>query len=245
MTIAFPKLAKAVLALTAGVLVGGAAASGASVAPNGSPPPATVTASPIACPGVGCLPRGRTVRASRLIGVRTFVTDQRGFALADTHQAQYPVQTRDRGQTWRIDGPPLHVDAAQAPLAVTQISARGSMYFAWGGPDSGGNSVDVTPDRGGHWWRASLGDMVLSVVAAPSRLIGVAQTSRANGRGDDWVYVSTDGGHSWHLNTSFGAMWSAIASGGACERAGRAAPQLSLRREQEQSEATQQRCRSG
>jgi hypothetical protein len=205
--ITFRKLTTPALALTAGMLAGGAVASQASsVASKGSPPPATVTASPIACPGVGCLPRGRRVRASRLIGAHVFVNNRRGFALADTHQAQYPVQTRDRGRTWRIDGPPLHVNAAQAPLAVTQVGARRNAYFAWGGPDSGGNSVDVTPDRGAHWWRAFLGDIVLSVVAAPNRLIAVAQTSRPNGRADDWVYVSTDGGHTWHLNNGFDAM---------------------------------------
>jgi hypothetical protein len=205
--LAFRKLTRPVLALAAGLLAGGAVVSqGSVVASKASMPPSTVTASPITCPGVGCLPRGTRVRSSTLIEVRVFVNNRRGFALANTHQAQYPAQTLDRGRTWRIDGPPLHVNAAQAPLVVTQIGARRRTYFAWAGPDSGGNSVDVTPDRGAHWWRAFLGDIVLSVVAAPDRLIAIVQTSPPSGHTHNWVYVSTDGGRIWHLDNRFDAM---------------------------------------
>lgn len=91
------------------------------------------------------------------------------------------------------------MNAAQPPLVVTQIGARGSTYFAWAGPDSGGDSVDVTPDRGAHWWRAFLGDIGLLVVAAPDRLIAIVQTSPPSGPTHNRVYVSTDGGRIWHL----------------------------------------------
>ena len=48
-----------------------------------------------------------------------FTDGKHGFALAEG-QAQYPAATNDGGKTWKTNGPALHVNAAQAPLAVAR-----------------------------------------------------------------------------------------------------------------------------
>src|SRR5437764_6497034 len=70
----------------------------------------------------GTLAQG-TLVSSATLGQRVFTDALNGFALANTGGAQYPAATSDGGVTWRTDGPALHVNAAQAPLAVTNIGA--------------------------------------------------------------------------------------------------------------------------
>jgi hypothetical protein len=120
----------------------------------------------------------------------------------------YPAATVSGGRTWRVNGPALHLPAAQAPLVVTQVGAASSRkYFAWGGPE-GGQAVDVTSDGGKHWWGAILGDAVLAVVAGQDgRLIAFAQAfaPSSSSRALTWVYISRDGGRHWRYNTQLGA----------------------------------------
>jgi hypothetical protein len=108
--------------------------------------------------------------------------------------------------TWRTDGPAVHLDAAQAPLAVIYAGAANRhTYFAC----CGAQVVDATGDGGKHWWRTFLGDVVLAVVTRPSgELIAMAQTAaNASGsRANTWVYVSRDGGHHWRLDRREGAF---------------------------------------
>jgi hypothetical protein len=190
-------LAVSVLAAVAAALAstrgGPTAAAGVRLAPT---PPATVTATLIKRP-TGTLPRGTLVRSSRL-GLRVFVNADQGVALAGLTQAQYPVRTLDGGKTWRTDGPALHVNAAQAPLTVTEMGAANAhTFFAFGE----GQVVDVTSDNGAHWYRAFLGDDVLAVVSRPGKLVAIAQVL-ADGTGTKaltWVYISKDGGRHWHF----------------------------------------------
>lgn len=166
--------------------------------------PSLVTAHRISTPK-GALKPGKTVASARL-GVRVFTSASNGFALANVADAQYPAATSNGGKTWKIDGPPLHVNAAQAPLVVTQVGAHKRTYFAWGGP-GGGNVVDVTPDAGAHWWQAFLGGLVLSVVATPNgHLVASVQSPAAGSKAQNSVYVSKDGGHHWRLSTKFGSF---------------------------------------
>ena len=168
--------------------------------------PSLVTAHKISTPK-GALKPGKTVGSARL-GVRVFANASNGFALANVADATYPAATTDGGRTWKIDGPPLHINAAQAPLVVTQVGAHKRAYFAWGGP-GGGNVVDVTPDAGKHWWQAFLGGLVLSVVSTPNgHLVASTQSpAGSNGQGtQNSVYVSKDGGHHWRLSTKFGSF---------------------------------------
>jgi hypothetical protein len=185
--------------LGCGVLSAGVATA---AAPS---PPKLVSAHLFNQTGVGLLKPGTVVSPARL-GVRVFPNATHGFALALVRNVTYPAATTNGGHTWRIDGPALHLPAAQAPLVVTQVGATNpNTYFAWGGPE-GGNVVDVTPDGGKHWWQAFLGGSLLSVVATSNhRLIATVQvpTGPQGKQTANFVYVSRDRGRHWHLNTSF------------------------------------------
>lgn len=168
--------------------------------------PTLVTAHRISAPK-GALKPGKTVGSARL-GVRVFANASNGFALANVADATYPAATTDGGKTWKIDGPPLHVNAAQAPLVVTQVGAHKRTYFAWGGP-GGGPAVDVSSDAGKHWWGTLLGGIVLSVVSTPNgHLVASTQSPAGSGgqKTENSVYVSKDGGHHWRLSTKFGSF---------------------------------------
>jgi len=180
------------------------APASAAVALSPTPPP-TVAAKQITRTA-GTLRPGTVVPSAHL-GLRVFANAQDGFALASVEGGQYPAATVNGGRTWRVDGPVLHVNAAQAPLVVLQVGAADRhRFFAWGGP-GGGQVVDVTSDGGKHWWRAILGDVVMAVVAHHGRLVAFAQVA-ANGSGTKavtWVYSSRDGGRHWHHDNRLGA----------------------------------------
>jgi hypothetical protein len=114
-----------------------------------------------------------------------------------------------------VNGPPLHLNAAQGPLVVLQVGAASQhAYFAWGGP-GGGQSVDVRSDGGKHWWRAILGAVVMAVVASEDgRLIAFAQVpaNSTSSTAVTSVYVSTDGGRHWHYSTASEPVRSALAA---------------------------------
>jgi hypothetical protein len=193
-------------------MLGGAVVGMSSVVSHASSAGGRAAAPPqvIAATRIGSLPgslRPGTVVASRRLGIRAFADSEHGFALANTAQAQYPAATSDGGAVWRIDGPPLHVNAAQAPLVVLQSGvANRHTFFAWGGP-GGGQVVDVTSDGGRRWWRAILGEVVLAVVAGPgSRLTALAQSAAGSGTSAvTSVYVSRDGGRHWRYDARLGA----------------------------------------
>jgi hypothetical protein len=166
-------------------------------------PPKTITARRIKR-RANTLRPGTPVRSSDVFGVRAFPTPLRGFALAGVGEAQYPAATVDGGRTWRTDGPALHVNAAQAPLSVTNVGAANRRtFFAYGG----GQVVDVTSNGGKRWWQAFLGDLVLSVTPSGNRLVAVVQNATGSGAtAQTVVYVSRDGGRHWHLNNKLGAL---------------------------------------
>lgn len=196
------KLARPSTALLLGAVVALAIVltSGRSSAAPSSPP-ATVTATelPTSSPSP-FLPRGHRVRGHTL-GVRMFVNARHGFALANVTKgggATYPATTINKGKTWRVAGPEFHVAAANAPNVVTQVGAGGaSTYFAYAGP-SGGNSVEVSTDGGGHWWRAYLAGNIPAVVDNDGTLIAFTNSSG--------VYYSKSGGQTWHFATSVTAV---------------------------------------
>ena len=106
-------------------------------------PQQTVTGSLITRPP-GTLRPGHKVRASTL-GQRHFTSATHGFALAFASTAQYPAATTDGGKTWRTNGPALHINAAQAPLAVTIIGAANVKTVH---ATAAGRRMDTTSDRG-------------------------------------------------------------------------------------------------
>jgi hypothetical protein len=170
-------------------------------------PPASIGAAPLT-PTANSLRPGTAVRETRL-GRRVFADARHGFALASVGQGQYPAASGNGGASWRIDGPVLHVSAAQTPpvaLHVGVVNRR--TYFAWGGP-GGGQVVDVTSDGGGRWWRAVLGEVVLAVRAGEGgRLFAVTQVAGAGGSAParTCVYASRDGGRHWRYDGKLGAI---------------------------------------
>ena len=136
-----------------------------------------------------------------------FANNTRGFALATTRAGEtYPAVTTNAGHTWRVNGPMIHIPAADAATGRRRRSGltNGRTYFAWGGP-FGGNVVNVTSDGGKRWYQTFLGGAVLSVVSdGPHKLIAVAEGS-TGGVGSSmaatWLYVSGDGGRHWRYTT--------------------------------------------
>ena len=130
----------------------------------------------------------------RNVGTRVSPDSRHGFALADLNGAQFPVASTDSGRTWRIAGPYLHVNAADAAESVDQIGARDArLLFA-----DGSAVVDLTPDAGRHWYQASIATgAVLGVVYEPFThlLYAFTQPDRSSGPIPTWLYVSNDGIH--------------------------------------------------
>ena len=165
-------------------------------------PPATITARLITRqPGTAKL--GTAVPLSGL-GQRVFINQRVGFALGDVGQAQYPAKTTDGGAVWKTFGPALHVNAAQAPLAVTEIGVANAhtIYFY-----GSGQVVDTTGDGGKHWWQAFTQDLSAAVVPEVSpRLLWFTQTTTGASATNavTWTYVSSNGGKVWHYTTALG-----------------------------------------
>ncbi|MHB8242037.1 MAG: hypothetical protein ACYDHN_08605 [Solirubrobacteraceae bacterium] len=160
--------------------------------------PPTVTATPIArVPNT--LRPGHVVRSSTL-SHRVFVDNTHGFALADVSGAQYPAATVNSGRTWRVNGPALHLNAAQAPLVVCEVGALNRRsYWAEG---CGGQVVDTTDDGGRHWWRSLFEGGVLSVVSSGGRLLVFLESFTSGSTSVTiQVYASTDKGRSWQLDS--------------------------------------------
>jgi hypothetical protein len=187
--------------LVAGVMAAGFVGASAA-APAGAGPVAgqkTVTATLITR-GRKTLATGTTVRSSSLVGQRVFTDAGHGFALAGVGQAQYPAATSNGGRTWKTNGPALHLDAAQAPFAVTEIGAAGRRtVFAYGS----GQVIDTTGDGGTHWYRALFNGLPMAVVR-DARGHLVAFVDGEAGGAATWQYVSKDGGRTWRYDATVG-----------------------------------------
>jgi hypothetical protein len=132
-------------------------------------------------------------------GPRVLVTGTAGWKLAAGTQAQYAANTTDGGKTWRIASPALHVNAAQAPLVVTQLGASSAkVAYAFGG----GQVADVTSDGGKHWYRTLFNGTVMAVVPGTGKQLLAFVDGGASASGPSaptWQYVSKNGGRTWKL----------------------------------------------
>jgi hypothetical protein len=142
------------------------------------------------------------LRAADLFSDRVFANAHDGFALANDGSAQYPARTTDGGRVWRIDGPPLHIDAANGAAGVGSVGVAGPRtLFAYGS-----SAVDVTTNGGRTWWGTYLGELVMAVVSGPSGgLVAYVQQSLSNARANPavtWQYVSRDGGRHWRYSNA-------------------------------------------
>ena len=156
-------------------------------------------------PRSGVAAPGTVVRSSSLFGDRVFANSRDGFALAQAGDAQYPARTTDGGRTWRIDGPQLHVDAADGPEAVGSVGdAAARTFFAYGS-----SVIDATSDGGRSWWQTFPSGFVVAVVRGrlPHELVAYVQRSASNAKASPVVtsqYVSRDGGRNWTYSGAMG-----------------------------------------
>jgi photosystem II stability/assembly factor-like uncharacterized protein len=173
--------------------------AGASVAAAAGPQQ-TVNGTLITRPANTLAP-GSTVNASKIFGNRVFTDAKHGFALVQSGQAQYPAATTDGGKTWKTDGPALHLNAAQAPLAVVDIGAAGpKTTFAWGT----GQVIDTTSDGGAHWYRATFNGLPVAVVRNPQGHLVAFVDGETGGSASPVQYVSKNGGKTWRLDNTIG-----------------------------------------
>ena len=187
-------------AVALGSIIGGASATPTRSASAAAGPQQKVTASLIKRPS-GTVATGTTIPASEIYGNRVFIDANRGYALVQHGQAQYPAATTDAGTTWKTNGPALHVNAAQAPLAVAFIGAGGTKkIFAWGG----GQVIDATPDGGAHWYRATFTGLPVAVLKNPKGHLVAFVDGQTGASSVSTQYVSKDGGKSWHLDNTVG-----------------------------------------
>lgn len=181
------------------VVTATALGAGASVAAAAGPQQ-TVNGTLISRPANTLAP-GTTVAASEVYGNRVFIDANRGYALVQNGQAQYPAKTTDGGKTWKTNGPALHVNAAQAPLAVAFIGAGGTKkIFAWGG----GQVIDATPDGGAHWYRATFTGLPVAVLKNPKGNLVAFVDGQTGSSSVATQYVSKNGGKTWKLDNTIG-----------------------------------------
>ena len=148
---------------------------------------------------------GKALPAASVTGVRVFIKRQVGFALATIGSGEVPARTTYGGNTWRIDGPQFHVDAADGPEAVAYVGlVSPNVEYAYGA-----SVVDVSTDAGRTWWEAFLGENVTAVEPGTHGLVALVQQSVTNQHLNPiltWQYVSTDGGRHWRYSTAFAAI---------------------------------------
>ncbi len=152
----------------------------------------------------GAVRRGTAVARGDVFPTRVFAGARVGFALANVGAAQYPVRSLDGGRTWHIDGPQVHIDAADGAEGVGYAGVTGPRtFFAYGS-----SVVDVTTDGGRTWWEAYLGELVVAVVpGAGHKLIAYVQQQLASNHirpVTTWQYVSGDGGRQWVYSPALG-----------------------------------------
>ncbi len=196
------RLAGATLALGAvalGSIIAGESAASTPSTAAAAGPQKNVRAARVT-PRKGTLAPGTRVGSARL-GQRVFTDAGHGFALASVGGAQYPAATSDRGRTWMTDGPALHVNAAQGPLAVVDIGAISRRtIFAYGG----GSAIDATSDGGRTWYSALFGGLVMAVVRGDGNHLVAFVDGSEGRRGVTWQYVSKNGGRSWRYDSRIG-----------------------------------------
>lgn len=155
-------------------------------------------------PRPGAVRPGTAVSSSQLLTTRVFANASDGFALGDVGSAQYPAHSVDGGRTWRIDGPQVHIDAADGAEGVGYVGAAGSRaFFAYGS-----SAVDVTTDAGRTWWETFLGELVVAVVPRGNHeLVAYVQQQVSSDRitpAVTWQYVTRDGGRHWTYTQRLG-----------------------------------------
>ena len=178
----------------AATIIGALACATVALAGSSSDPK-TVTGSPITVRPMTLKP-GTSVPAKDVAGNRVFVDATHGFAFVAGVQAQYMGATSDGGKTWKTISPALHIDAAQAPLAVTAIGAVNTKTsYAYGS-----QAADVTTNGGKTWLGALFQGLVEAVVPGLNgHLVAYVQDGPGSPVSQ---YVTKNGGATWTLTTA-------------------------------------------
>jgi hypothetical protein len=177
------------------------AVAGIGAAIAATPKPAKTVKGSLITVQPNTLKPGTKLSSSAVGFPRTFVNANTGWAFASTDQAQYAAITTNGGTTWRTASPALHVNAAQAPLSVTQLDAQSpKVAYAFGS----GQVADVTSDGGKHWYRALFIGTATAVVPGigPRQLLTFVDggTSGSGLSGPVSQYQSSNGGKTWTLS---------------------------------------------
>ena len=177
------------------------AATGIGAATAAAPKPAKTVKGSLITVQPNTLKPGTKLASSAVGFPRTFVNANTGWAFASTDQAQYAAITTNGGTTWRTASPALHVNAAQAPLSVTQLDATSpKVAYAFGS----GQVADVTSDGGKHWYRALfIGTDMAVVPGIGSRQLLTFVDAGSSGSGPSGPisqYASSNGGKTWTLS---------------------------------------------
>jgi hypothetical protein len=177
------------------------AAVGIGAATAAAPAPAKIVKGSLITVQPNTLKPGSKLKSSAVGFPRVFVNAKTAWAFASTGQAQYAAITTNGGTTWRTASPALHLDAAQAPLSVTQLDATSpKVAYAFGS----GQVADVTSDGGKHWYRAlfiGTDSAVVPGLGSHQLLTFVDSGSSGTGpSGPVWQYATSNGGKTWKLS---------------------------------------------
>jgi hypothetical protein len=183
-------------AIGAAALTVSATDAGAHSRPAASALPRTMTGQVIKVRS-GTQRPGTVLKSSMIFSTRVYSSDRHGFALANANSADYPVLTTNGGATWKIAGPALHVDAANAPATVASVGVSGAQTdYAYGS-----GAIDVTGNGGATWYQVFPEGNVTAVVTGAHGLAAYVQALNAQGIATGvYQYVSTDGGRRWTLS---------------------------------------------
>jgi hypothetical protein len=150
--------------------------------------------------GGAVLPRGTRITATD-VGPRVRLSDGSIAGLAnrgDLFGSVYPAVSTDAGDSWSVNGPPFSIAGASGPDATDHIAASpDGTVVAWG---RGGNFVKTTTDGGSHWYQATFPAGVGSAEPKGGRTLRVRAVGeqRVGSKFATRLYVSFDGGRSWH-----------------------------------------------
>ncbi|MFZ0388660.1 MAG: hypothetical protein WAL22_23555 [Solirubrobacteraceae bacterium] len=192
---------RATMTLVAVAAAAMTAMAGIGAATAAAPKPAKTVKGSLITVQPNTLKPGTKLASSAVGFPRAFVNANTAWAFASTDQAQYAAITTNGGTTWRTASPALHVNAAQAPLSVTQLNARSpKVAYAFGS----GQVADITSDGGKHWYRALFIGTASAVVPGlgPKQLLTFVDggSSGSGPSGPVSQYASSNGGRTWTLS---------------------------------------------
>lgn len=150
-------------------------------------------------------PVGTSVRLDE-VGDMEFASRRVGYALGGPQGSTFPLKTTNGGRNWFVDGPAFFLPIADGAAAVGDLAvASPGEAYAYGG---GGSNVVVSTDAGKRWWRAFLGQVVVSVAQRGSDIWALAggPTGAVDAPPAILLYDSSNGGRSWTYRSTLSGV---------------------------------------